>query len=376
MKRNNWKSMVGCTVATMTICIGATALAADTNVFIGNDAVNGSKNQPSVNDVAGDASNVPETVAQITKELKLAEGITIPRATFHFTADKITEDAPEAEIESVSYSAEDSKGKLSERVYKINKAGRITFGEFPHAGEYQYHVKETADPYDTASGEVMTYSTEAYTMHVYVINTENGGTEVEKITASNTAGDKVSEMNFENIYIKNNASLTISKTTAGKNADRTKDFAFTLTFTKSGTATDDTYEGMIGNEKVEFKAGVAKTFELHHGEKIVFTNIPAGTRYAVTETGTAYYTPSVEVFENGVKTVDTKAVKGQSLSSAEAGATNLVGEGNNSAVFTNTFDDVPITGIILENLPFTILIGAAAMLLAMGTFVKRFKKEK
>ncbi len=376
MKKNNWKSMVGCTVATMTICMGATALAADTNVFVGNGAVNGTKNQPSVNDVAGDASNVPETVAQITKELKLAEGITIPRATFHFTADKITEDAPEAEIESVSYSAEDLKGDLSEGVYKINKAGKITFGEFPHAGEYQYHVQETADTYDTASGEVMTYSTETYTMHVYVINTENGGTEVEKITASNTAGDKVSEMNFENIYIKNDASLTISKTTAGKNADRTKDFAFTLTFTKSGTATDDTYEGMIGNEKVEFKAGEAKTFELHDGEKIVFTNIPAGTRYAVTETGTAYYTPSVEVVENGVKTVDVKAVKGQSLSSAEAGATNLVGEGNNSADFTNTFDDVPITGVILENLPFTILIGAAAVLLAMGTFVKRFKKEK
>ena len=104
---------------------------------------------------------------------------------------------------------------------------------------------------------------------------------------------------------------------------------------------------MIGNEQVEFKAGEAKTFELHDGEKIVFTNIPAGTRYAVTETGTAYYTPSVEVVENGVKTVDVKAVKGQSLSSAEAGATNLVGEGNNSADFTNTFDDVPITGVIL-----------------------------
>lgn len=35
MKKNNWKSMVGCTVATMTICMGATALAADTNVFVG-----------------------------------------------------------------------------------------------------------------------------------------------------------------------------------------------------------------------------------------------------------------------------------------------------------------------------------------------------
>ena len=41
------------------------------NVFVGNDAVNGTKNQPSVNDVAGDSSNVPETVAQITKELKI-----------------------------------------------------------------------------------------------------------------------------------------------------------------------------------------------------------------------------------------------------------------------------------------------------------------
>ena len=64
------------------------------------------------------------------------------------------------------------------------------------------------------------------------------------------------------------------------------------------------------------------------------------------------------------------------MSSSEAGATNLVGEGNNSADFTNTFDDVPITGVILENLPFTILIGAAAVLLVIGTFVKRFKKEK
>lgn len=363
MKKNNWKSMVGCGVAAMTICMGAmTAMAAGTD---------------DVTDVNGaTTSTVPTTAAQITKELKLAEGITIPNATFKFTATKITEDAPDAAITDLVYNATDSKGDLKNGVYLIDKSSDITFGTFPHAGEYQYTVKETANTYNTATGESMVYSTEVYTMHVYVINTANGGTEIEKITAVNTAGDKVDAMKFENIFAKNNASLTISKTTEGKHADRTKDFTFTLTFTKSATADSDTYEGMIGNEKVEFKAGEAETFKLHDGEEIVFSNLPAGTRYVVEETGTADYTPSVKVEENGIQTVNKSAAKGESLASAETSKTNLVGEGKNTADFTNTYADIPITGLILNNLPFAILIGAAAALLALGRFTKRFKTEK
>lgn len=365
MKKNNWKSMVGCGVAAMTICMGAmTAMAADGDAV----ATDGTKN--------GTTSNVQTTVAKITKELKLAEGITVPNATFKFTATKITADAPEATIKDVVYSTTDSKGDLTNGVYLLDKSSNITFGTFPHAGEYLYTVKETANTYNAATGEAVVYSSESYTMHVYVINTANGGTEIEKITAANRLGNKVSAMDFENIYTKNNSSLTISKTTAGKNADRTKDFTFSLIFTKSATADSDTYEGMIGNEKVEFKAGEENTFKLHDGEKIVFTNLPAGTRYVVEETGTTDYTPSVKVVENGTKTVEKAAAKGASLASAETNKTNLVGEGTNTADFTNTYDDVPITGLILNNLPFAILIGAAAALLALGTFARKFKTEK
>ncbi len=365
MKKNNWKSMVGFGVAAMTICMGAmTAMAADTDT-VGADESTG-----------GTTATVQTTAAQITKELKLAEGITIPGATFKFTAAKITADAPEATIANITYSATDSKGNLTNGVYLIDKSSDITFGTFPHAGEYQYTVTETTNTYNLATGESMVYSTEVYTMRVYVINSENGGTEIDKITATNTSGDKVDTMKFENVYAKNDASLSISKTTEGKHADRTKDFTFTLTFTKSATADADTYEGMIGNEKVEFKAGEAKTFELHHGEEIVFTNLPAGTRYVVEETGTADYTPSVKVVENGTTTVNKDAAKGESLASAETNETNLVGEGTNTVDFTNSYADIPITGLILSNLPFAILIGAAAALLALGTFAKRFKTEK
>ncbi len=370
MKKNNWKSMVGFGVAAMTICMGAmTAMAAGTEGDVaGADESTG-----------GTTATVQTTAAQITKELKLAEGITIPGATFEFTATKITDDAPDATITDITYSASDSKGDLTNGVYLIDKSSNITFGTFPHAGEYQYTVTETKNTYNPASGESMVYSTESYTMRVYVINSENGGTEIDKITATNTSGDKVDTMKFENVYAKNDASLTISKKTEGKHADRTKDFTFTLTFTKSATADADTYEGMIGNEKVEFKAGKAKTFELHHGEEIVFTNLPAGTRYVVEEAGTEGYTPTVKVVENSIETVnpeDAKTKRGDSLSTAETGETNLVGEGTNTVDFTNSYADIPITGLILSNLPFAILIGAAAALLALGTFAKRFKTEK
>ena len=50
--------------------------------------------------------------AQITKKFELAEGITIPTVTFHFDIKKVTEGAPDATIDQVSYSETDDKGTL------------------------------------------------------------------------------------------------------------------------------------------------------------------------------------------------------------------------------------------------------------------------
>ena len=110
------------------------------------------------------------------------------------------------------------------------------------------------------------------------------------------------------------------------------------------------------------------TFTLKDGESLTFDGIPAGTRYVVTEAGTSGFTPSVVVMEDGTRTTNTSAGEGQSLATASQGSTNLAGDnGENSASFTNNWDDTPATGIIINNLPL-IAVAVAAVLAAVVLF--------
>ena len=309
---------------------------------------------------------------QITKHLVMAEGLAIPSETFSFTAMAVTEGAPTATIEDVSYDSADSYGDLTpENYYSIDKNADITFEIFPHAGLYEYTVKETAGNTDG-----VTYDAGEYNLRVYVVNTNDGNLEVQTITAAK-GEEKQSEIGFTNTYRKN-ASLTISKNTVGSMADKTKDFAFTITFTKSGTedAAVTSYTGKIGEENVVCNVGTETTFYLHDGESLVFDELPVGTRYVVTEAAAADgYKPSVSVVENGVQNATLTANDADALSSASSGLTNLVGENENSATFTNTYDDIPVTGLVLNNLPAVMLIAISAVALVLLTLCKRRRKN-
>ena len=120
---------------------------------------------------------------------------------------------------------------------------------------------------------------------------------------------------------------------------------------------------------VNFKSGVEATFTLRHGQKLVFENLPAGTRYNVTEVGVEdRYIPSVVVKENGVERANQTGGDAIDLSTGSA----LVGEyGENSVVFTNTFQDTPVTGLFMDNLPFILLGAVAVLAFAMLTVLKR-----
>ena len=207
----------------------------------------------------------------------------------------------------------------------------------------------------------VTYDGSVYTVRVYVKNTENGGLAIDQITAakSGAAGteEKQDAIKFVNKFEKT-TSLTVAKHTEGALADKTKAFTFKVTFTKPATYDGSTF--VSGNDTYTF--GQEYTFTLADGGQKVFSNLPAGTRYVVTEVGAADgYAPSVTVVENGTQTVTNKtAADADSLATAETGKTNLAGEGTNTVTFTNTYKDVPITGIIMNNLPFVILILAAA----------------
>ena len=308
------------------------------------------------------AGETVPTVKTVHKHFVMAEGIAAPEVTFYFTAEKVTADAPNATIGSLTYLNTDT-AEVKNGLSSFNKEAEITFETFPHAGLYEYTICETAG---TENG--ITYDTASYNLNVYVVNTENGNLEVQNITAEKD-GDKQDELSFTNTYRKN-SSLTISKSTEGMHADKTKDFKFTIKFERAATESDEveSYTGKIGDETVDCSVDEETTFKLHDGESLVFECLPAGTRYVVSEVAAEDgYTPSIKVIENGVQTLEKTVSENAGISSAEAVST-LVGEKTNEVEFTNTYQDIALTGIALNNWPFIILIILAigAMLLSKG----------
>lgn len=338
------KKKIGALVlaGTMMLSMGTTAFAADPTT------------PPNVNGENG---------VQITKDFQMADGLATPDVTFKFTATSETPDALPATIQDISYAAGE-KGTLQNGIFVISKNTAISFeGNWKHAGEYVYTVKETKE-----NAANVTYDDTAYTLRVYVINEDNG-LKIQQITAEGKDG-KTDKIVFTNKYTKNDASLTIEKKTVGDYADKTKKFNFQITFTKSPMSDQETFTGKIGETAITCTAGQAQSFQLANGKKLVFTDLPVGTTYVVTEEGAEDgYTPSVNVVENKVTTVTDRTAKseGQSLSTVkDDGKNNLVGENDNKVTFTNTYKDVAITGIVMNNLPFILLITVAV--LAFGAF--------
>ena len=303
----------------------------------------------------------------ITKEFEMADGLKTPAATFKFTATPTTEGEPTATIADVSFT-EGQAGTLKGEKYVLEGKTAISFtGTWPHAGEYVYTVAETQE-----SMPNVTYDTSSYTLRVYVINGTNG-LEVEKITAQGANG-KTDKILFTNTYAKNNATLTIEKNTEGDYADKTRKFDFEITFTKSPMSDQTTFTGTIGAQSVECTAGQTKTFKLADGEQLVFNNLPVGTTYMVKElAATDGYTPKVTVIENQTTTVTNKTVQEtEALDTLkENRKNNLVGENENKVTFTNTYKDVAVTGIVMNNLPFILLVAVAIVAFVSLAVIKR-----
>lgn len=214
----------------------------------------------------------------------------------------------------------------------------------------------------------------SYILRVYVINGTTG-LEVEKITAQGKNG-KTDKILFTNTYTKNNATLTIEKNTTGKYADKTKEFKFEITFTKSPMSEKTSFTGNIGSEPVVCTAETPKSFTLADGEQLVFSNLPVGTTYVVKELAASDgYTPSVTVVENRTTTVNnrTAVLEGDALDTLrEGGKKNLVGEYENTVTFTNTHQGgVVPTGILMNNLPFILLVAVAIVAFVSLAVIKR-----
>lgn len=355
MKSGKIKGMLMAGMLTMSLCAGTSVMAATTDP----------------------ATTL--TGADITKNLHIAEGITVPDTTFTFNITPTAgEDKTEVrnEVTATFSNTDEVKANL---VSKAVATELKDAAKYPHAGVYTFTVSE-------AQGKVdgMTYDGKTYKVNVYVVNDGNA-LKVDSITA-NDGNAKVEDMSFDNTYVKD-SSLTIEKKVTGTQADRTKHFNFTINMTKASTDTRDSYTGIIkkgANCKVEQHQDVVLTFDengkatanvtLCDGDKITFDDIAAGTRYTVTETGAKDgYTPSVEVVENGGT-----AVKANAASEAEgiSADNKLIGEKTNSVVFTNAYEDTPVTGVIINNLPYVVLVAAAVCALVALVLINRRRQYR
>jgi len=283
---------------------------------------------------------------------------------------------------------------------------------FPHAGVYVYTIEEEPDTYtgDPTINEVVTYSGAVYTLTVFVANKSDGsGTYIQavgsKITTKDNPGqnegDKVdptpgttttasdfSKMVFTNTYVKTNsnpddpdpanpddATLTVSKTVDGDAGDKTLPFTFAMTVNAPeavympGSGTAPSYDAYImeGTSQISgpiaFTSGVEQSFQLTHGQKLVFVNTPVGTSYATTETGTSNYKPSANI----VTADHADGIPERDAGDSLATGLQLVGEPTNSADFTNTYNFVSATGIIMNHLPFISVIALA--IIGLGVYI-------
>ena len=347
---------------------------------------------------AADAGKTTE--AWITKTYNTEVG---KAEKFSFTAEQvkagtgiITTDAPVTMPEISFTNAE---------TVTNSKRGQITFPTYTEAGKYEYTVKEkqTVDPaVVNGEHEKMIMSQAVYTMDVYVSNVGNAyeisniivnknnddeGTAVTgKVDISNTTKNG---FNFTNTYVqeagtgtdptnpdpeyKTYGSLDVSKkikTDAADTADTNKEFEFTANFTFP-TGTDGTTldaKATIGDSKTTI-TGTSHTFKLKHGQNVKFTGLPVGTKISVTESATPNYKGSAEVvINNGTK----EAVAETKYNEALTVSDKTLGQNKNTVDVTNTYNYVPATGIIMNTLPYVLMIAlCGAALMAFVAFKRR-----
>ncbi len=207
-----------------------------------------------------------------------------------------------------------------------------------------------------------------------------------------------------------NGSLRIGKEVVGVkgiqnwNVDTKQDFTFTAEFTfPAGTdaasftkiqskivktpgladsvAVDNDTLSKEGFNDVTLTTNNTCEFTLRPNQSIVFVNLPAGTEVNVKENATTHFRPSASIVMNGGEAQSvTKAGFSKDLNikrdvEGSNQATYVLGLKKNTVDVTNTFMKTPVTGVIVNALPFVMMIAIASAGLFLFVALKRRENE-
>ena len=348
---------------------------------------------------ADEGTTTKVTEAYISKTFNTEVG---KDEAFSFTATQVAGSTANVTIPNITFADTDTGSKT--------KRAKVTFPEeWPDAGKYEYTVTETGATPAITDGEhqKMIMSQAKYTMDVYVTDGATG-TEISNIVvnkvkddAGQTATGKVdigntdtNRFNFTNTYVQEAGtgtdptnpdpiynqfgSLNVSKKIVNANGTATTpddEFAFTATFAFPKGTDANTLGGIKANGgDVTLAEGGTYTFHLKANKNMKFTGVPVGTTITVKESAAKNYKGSAEITINGTKL--TSVAETSYNTELTAVRSQKLGQKQNIVDVTNTYNDVPVTGIIMNTLPYVLMIALCGVALIAFVGFKRRRLQK
>ena len=322
--------------------------------------------------VAAEEHTDMETVTISVTYNETNEDTTSPAEEFAFTIanDSVTnaasgvtkENMPTPTVGSVMYAAGDAgnAGTMTKNV-TIDLPDNYT-----SVGIYTYTITPTSG---TTAG--VTYWTRPIKLVVTVIQDANNRLRVAAVHTENgynvTAEDATKSDDI--IYTYSAGSLAVKKLVTGNLGDRDKEFNVTVTFTapanekvKSVISYTDGTAKTIETSKWTEKNGsnqAVVTITLKHNETVTFTNIPYGVTYEVKE---ADYTSEANGKYDAAKYDFTDTAK-------------KIDTASDTVTITNNKNSAVDTGIVLDSLPYVLLIAVAVVGVVIFTARKRSRRE-
>ena len=281
-------------------------------------------------------------------------------------------------------------------------------------GEYVYTVESTSTVTKAKDNDVFTASNAEYKLDIFVaqntdgklyikglsiINTKNdagtdtgNNTKVDGKPGSTTGGtaSNFSGLKFVNEYVAKAGSVDptdpvvpnpndpksyafkVTNNTESKGT-QTGSFEYTMTVTKPAgiTTADNTYVYYVDGTKQTGTYGTAVKFTLPDTKSMMIQSCYAGSKVTVDQKGVANWTATAETTFNGVKdTQKLSAAVGKNLQVAN----KTLGQKENKVEYKNIYKDIAVTGIIVNNFPFIIMIAIAVVALA-GIVAMNSKKR-
>ena len=345
---------------------------------------------------------------------------------FGFKADQ-TESSSQGDIPGIPEKTIKVPAAASQNSKKVEKEGEpdrwvltletenvLEGVQFPHAGLYVYDVEEKEGAYTLGDYENLSCSDEKYKMYVYVANIEEG-TVVETTEGNRSKGIYISsaalfkckedgtidkeqpgeykadDLKFTNTFYRT-ASLKVTNATVGQYANRDKGFVYSLTLGENpafGGKDSYTIKVVSGGKTQEITIKPGETIsDIKLADEDYFEIdpvLPEGITYKVVETlaleaNDPYTSKILGIYYKDRDGQEHSLIGNEEIKPGKD-ETTLVSDNHvirykhNQADFHNTNDITPITGIIVNNLPFLLLILSAVGLIILLIAVGRYRKS-